>query len=326
MRSLASLKLTLLGMCLLGTGALYAYDRPDASFLWIAGPLLLLSLNLLAAIWADARFRSQPPLLAFHICLLVIVLLAAAGRLMRLDGRVEIAEGQGFDAERVEVTARGPWQHSDLDGVSFRQGQITVDYAPRLYRDGTRSRVWRTDSAGRMRGEIVGDDRPLVIDGYRFYTTSNKGWAILLTWQEEDGAAEHGVVHLPSYPFLVRKQRNQWRLPTGEEVEFSLGLEEVSQNAAWRLESDGMDAVVSVRVGDRLERLAPGQSIALVGGQLRYEELRMWMGYRISYDPTVPWIAAAAVAAVGFMVWHFWLALWSAPLPRPELEPLAVEV
>ena len=42
---------------------------------------------------------------------------------------------------------------------------------------------------------MVGDDTPLVLDGYRLYTTSNKGFAPLLTWQQNGAPAVHGVLH-----------------------------------------------------------------------------------------------------------------------------------
>jgi len=38
---------------------------------------------------------------------------------------------------------------------------------------------------------------------------------------------------------------------------------------------------------------------------LRYLGLRGWMGYTIHYDPTLPWLLAAAVAAVLALAAHF---------------------
>ena len=61
--------------------------------------------------------------------------------------------------------------------------------------------------------------------------------------------------------------------------------------------------------------LQPGQQFRLPGGQLRYVEPRMWMGYELFYDPTLPWLVAAALLAVVALAWHFWEKLWSRPLP-----------
>ncbi|MBW2724181.1 MAG: cytochrome c biogenesis protein ResB [Deltaproteobacteria bacterium] len=307
-RRVASLQLTLVGMLLLGAGVFVYYRNPNGSSLWIEAPLGLLVLNLLAALMVNAKFRRQPPLLGFHICLLLIVFLAGVGRLTYFDGRLEIAEGQALDPAQVEVTQQGAFHRWQLAQGSFEQGEIRVNYAPGVRREATRSVVRIRDSTGRWRTETIGDDAPLIVDGYRFYTTSNKGWAILLNWHGADGEALRGVVHLPSYPFRSLKQVRDWNLPSGERVELRLELPEVPREKAWALQRDGQRATLVVKLGERVQPLEPGDSLRLGQGTLQFEGLRIWMGYRVSFNPILPWIAAAAVAAVLFMAWHFRLA------------------
>src|SRR5512143_21378 len=213
---LASLKLTLVGMAALAAGVLTSYRRADAEAAWVVAPLALLAVNLLAAIATHPRFRQQPALLGFHLCLLAVIVLAAAGRLMRLDARVEIAEGQAFSAAEVMTVSRGPWHRWRLDRAAFVQGPVSVDYLPGLVRGHTYSRVQVADAAGTPATVIVGDDKPLVVAGYRFYTTPNKGYALLLTWLQPGAEPRTGAIHLPSYPMLDWKQESRWTTPAGE--------------------------------------------------------------------------------------------------------------
>ena len=64
---------------------------------------------------------------------------------------------------------------------------------------------------------IIGDQTPLVLEGYRFYTTSNKGFAPVFVWQPAGGAAERGSVHLPPYPVLQFAQQVEWTPPGATE-------------------------------------------------------------------------------------------------------------
>ena len=197
---LASLKLTLVGMLLLLAGVLGSYRDPAASIWWLVVPLGLLGVNLLCAIVFNPRFRHQTGLLVFHVCLLGILVLAAVGQLVSLTGRVEITEGQAFAPALVQVVKKGPWHPwKRLDSVSFAQGPIVVDYEAQLVRSRTLSRVQITAGSAPRAAEF-GDTIPLNVSGYRFYTTSNKGYSAVLTWYGDDGTVQTGTVHLPSYP------------------------------------------------------------------------------------------------------------------------------
>jgi len=77
LRPLASLRLTLVGLVLLGGGLVIDQNHWLPSAWVITPPLLLLGINLAAALVVDPRFRRQPALFAFHLCLLLLALLAS---------------------------------------------------------------------------------------------------------------------------------------------------------------------------------------------------------------------------------------------------------
>lgn len=318
--ALASLRLTLVGMAALGVAALASYRQAELSPTWLAAPLALLAVNLLAALICRPQFRRQGGLLVFHVCLLAIIALAALGLMTRLQGRVELVEGQVFDPAAVVTVRQGPWHPHRLDRVRFEQGMIEVDYGPNLARGRTRSEL--TVAAGeqglyRMR---VGDTRPLSLAGYRFITTFNKGYAALLTWRGPDGETVRGAVHMPAYPLWEWKQQNRWTAPRGETLELELELPEPARDRPWTLRSRNVGGRLIVRVaGANAVTLQPGASASLGGGSLRFEGLRLWMGYRIEYNPALPWLFAAAVVGVAGLAWHFWGKF--GPSPVAALQP-----
>ena len=302
-RSLASLRLTLAGLLLLAAG-LVADQNYWLSGAWaITPPLALLAVNLVAAMITDPRFRRRPALFAFHLCLLLLALLAGYGQLVHYQGRLPLAEGQAFAAGLANTVRQGPLAPRPLaDGV-VRQGLIEVDYTPGIRRGATRSRLW---VAGRGWMEI-GDDVPLVLDGYRFYTTSNKGFAALLVWRPEQGEAQRGAVHFPSYPANELGQLVTWRTPAGQEIELALGLPPSPYGETWTLRqtlADGAEAL-QLKSGGEIRTLRPGDTVPLQGGRLHYERLGMWMGYELRYDPTLPWLFSLAALTVVFLALHF---------------------
>ena len=107
--ALASLRLTLLGMLGLALTVLATYRDPELATAWVALPLGVLAVNLLAALLVNPRFRTQAGLLVFHLCLLAVVVLSAVGLMTRFEGRLELTEGQAFTPGAVEIVSRGPW-------------------------------------------------------------------------------------------------------------------------------------------------------------------------------------------------------------------------
>jgi cytochrome c biogenesis protein len=141
LKTIASLKLTLAGLAVLIVNSFAISQWPDAAIPWLVVPLTVLAVNLLAALLVRHAFRQQSALLLFHVGLLGVLLLVAAGILTRFDGSVEVVEGTAFDP--AVVTPRGTgWLHPDrLEHVRFLQGPLEVNYLSGLQRDTTHSRV-----------------------------------------------------------------------------------------------------------------------------------------------------------------------------------------
>jgi cytochrome c biogenesis protein len=287
----------------------------------LTGALGLLTLNLAAALVAHPAFRRQLPLLVAHLALLALVLLVGIGRLTALDARFELTQGVEFDGVLIEANA-GPW-HGDaaarLARFAMRHDGFEIDYAPGRQRGATRNPVsWRGDDST-PRNAVIGDHRPLVIDGHRIYTSPNKGFAPLLRWLPTRGEAVRGAVHLPSFPMHELRQSREWALPDGREVwvllQFDENLIDPDKNSAFRLPEAHR---LIVRIGSQRAALAPGERLALDGGTLVYEGLRTWMGYRVAYDPTLPWLLAASLLAALSLAWHYARKFFfSEPATRP---------
>jgi cytochrome c biogenesis protein len=296
---LASNTLTLIGMALLAISVWRLQE--DAAALW---PMLsafgLLALNLCAALLTHPRLRQDRGLLILHLSLLALLTLAGTGRLARFEAQVELVDGQSLAAALPVETLRGPWHRGSLDEVDFTQGYFTVDYAPGLRRSDTRSQV-------KLRGEShwVGDEDALVLDGYRFYTTHNKGYAVLLTWQPEHGQSQSGAVHMPGYPFFAGHQKNRFSPRAGAWLDLTLQLPEAVQGGhAWRLDSRQAGGTLLIEHDGQRKVLAAGETLTLPDGKLRFDAVRGWMGYKVFYDPTLTWLMLSVVLALAGLLWH----------------------
>jgi hypothetical protein len=265
----------------------------------------LLAVNLLAALVVHPAFRRQLPLLVAHLALLALVVLVAVGRLSALDGRFELTQGVPFDGSLLDREA-GLLHVDRLSRLSFRHDGFEIDYAPGRKRGATRNTVTWRGADGQPHSAVIGDHHPLVLDGHRFYTSPNKGYAPLLRWLPDQGAPTLGAVHLPSFPSQELKQSREWRLPDGREVWVMLQVDEVLIDAtqATRFAMPRAPRLV-VRVGDQRAELAPGQAMDLPGGRLAFDGLRTWMGYRVAYDPTLPWLLVAALLSALALALHY---------------------
>jgi len=303
---IASLKITLLGIVGMIALALATYRNPGFGTVWLAVPLAVLAVNLLAAILTNSAFRQQSALLVFHVCLLAVILLIGAELMIRFNGHVELVEGEAFDAQAVEIVQQGAWHRLALDQVNFVQGRIAVDYRPGLIRHNTRSNVTEASANGQSRE--FGDGNNVTFGSYRFSTTFNKGWALILRWSGDNGIVQRGAINFPSYPEFDWKQANDWTTPGGERVALELRLDPVPSDTNWVLRSG--ESEFSVVINDaRLDRheLKLGDSIRMQHGTLTVEDLRLWMGYRIDFNPLLPWIFASAMLALFALAVHFQL-------------------
>ena len=306
LKTIASLKLTLAGLVALIVNSFAISQWPDAAIPWLVVPLTVLAVNLLAALLVRHAFRQQATLLLFHVGLLAVLLLVAAGVLVRFDGSVEVVEGTAFDAAGVTDRGRG-WLHPDrLDRVQFSQGPLEIEYLARLQRDTTHSRVVVTRPDGIELRRDVGDRQGFTSNGYRFMTTFNKGYSVLVLWRDAAGNEALGTVNFPSFPEFEWKQRKEWTSPAGEPLALELKLaERVPEALPWTLRSRGVDFEVGVTGGAGEERtISAGRSLAVEGGEITIVDLRLWMGYRIDYNPLLPWLLTAAFLSLGALGLH----------------------
>jgi cytochrome c biogenesis protein len=339
---LGSLAMTLTLLGLLGA-VVVAGLLPEAdgvSGLALGLVLALLALNLGLGLLQLPALTRRLPLLLFHVALLLLVLLIGVGRLTALDGRFELTQGVVYEGQLIDAQV-GAWHRGALEKLVFRHEGFEIAYAPGRKRGPTRNQVSWVDEHGVVRTAVIGDHRPLVIDGYRIYTSPNKGFAPVLSWLPDEaepappapGARPRrhvrpvksvGAVHLPSYPAHELRQSREWTLPDGRTVwvklDFDGTLIDSEQAAAFRLPGEHR---LVVWLGEQRAELQPGMGMDLPGGRLVYEGLRTWMGYRISYDPTLPWLLACALLAVWSLAWHYLRKFLDQRRPAAPLRPLA---
>ncbi len=319
LQSLASLKLTLAALVFLAAGVVFLYIRDDLPSSLLAAPLGLLSINVLAAIVANRGFRRQGALLAFHIALLALVLLAAVSRLSYLKGNVELSEGEEFTGTLVDTDA-GPFHPIEkLRALRFANLGFQIDYAPGPLRQGIRNQL-EIRSAGAVPHRFeASDQKPLMIKGYRFYPTGNKGFAPEFVWRPASGEPRLGTVHLPSYPLHEHGQAREWTPPGSAlriwtMLEFKEIILAPDRPSQFRPPNEH---TVVLRIGERRWELKPGGSVELPEGRIEYRGLRSWMGYTVFYDWTIPWLLAASLVAIGALGAHFWSKFaakpWNAP-------------
>lgn len=309
LRRLASLKLTLLILLALGTGIIVTY-RSETQTAWpLVLPLGLCAINLMAAMASNGAFRRQLPLLLFHLALLSIIVLVGIGRLTYLKGQLELVEGQEFDGVLTQQES-GPWHSNRLAQVHFANAGFSIDYAAGIQRGKTQNKVQYLDAKGASHEVVIGDNTPMVFQGYRFYTSFNKGFAPIFLWHSNSspGAPLLGSINLPAYPIHEYRQALEWMLP-GTQIkawtmlQFDEVILDPAQPSFFRLPEKHR---IVMRIGQQRWQLVPGQAIDLPQGRLEYQGLRSWMGYTVFSDWTIHWLLAACMLAVGALGWHFW--------------------
>ncbi len=305
--SLASLKLTLVIFILFLLSVVLVYISELSPGWILALPFLLFALNLSAAITTNPKFRRQTGLLVFHLALLTLVLLLAASRLSYLKGSLEITEDEAFDGLLTDYEA-GPLHPWHLDEVHFTQLTFTIDYDPGLNRGRTRSEVLWLDENGQPHESIIGDHHALIIAGYRFYTTHNKGFAPTFAWLPKGASTpQQGSIHLPAYPAHEFQQALDWTIPgSRQRIWTQLVLEQtvLDENRPSIFRAPERYHLVMRFDGQRRE-LHPGESLQFDEGRLTFVGLKTWMGYQVFYDWTIPWLLGACVVAILALGWHY---------------------
>lgn len=308
LRALASTRLTIAALAAIAAGVVAHTQVEGGLAELLAAVFALAAANLLAALVAQPRLRADLPLLVFHLALLAILVLAAAGRLTALTGTLELARGEVFDGELLTREA-GPLHRDRLSRLRFVNDGFSIEYAEGWRRGRTTNHLRVFGRDGEVMPVTIGDMDALVIEGYRFYTTANKGFAPVFRWVPRDGSAmQRGAVHLPAYPLHEHRQAQTWRVP-GTQLEASVMLEmerpaiDPTRESRFRI-PDAHRLVVVIGLARR--ELAAGEAIQLPEGVLVYEGLTAWMGYKVFHDPTLPWMAAAALLAIAALAAFYW--------------------
>jgi hypothetical protein len=320
--ALASLKFTLAIIIVFALGVVLAYTSKMQATWALVGPLTAFALNLAAAVVTNPVFRRQTPLLIFHLALIAIVLLVAIGRLTYLKGQLELAEGEVFDG-RLTQEESGPWHPRHLDALHFSNEGFSVTYAKGVRRGATKNLVSWINSEGQTNREIIGDQDPLILEGYRFYTSFNKGFAPAFIWYPNSGGPPIlGTVHLPAYPLHEYKQALEWtppgsRVPLWVMLQFDEVILDPEKPSEFHLPNKYQ---IVVRTGEERRELKPGDAMRLADGVLVYDSLRSWMGYTVFYDFTLPWLLAAGGLAVASLSVHYWKKFSARPWNRPSPE------
>lgn len=289
-------------------GALWVAEGGGNPTVAMLPPLALLVLNLLAAIVSTPRFRADLPLLIFHLALLAFVVLLVIARLTYLDATATLAEGATFTGQ-VHREARGPLHRTELSSLRFRNEGLTSATHDQDVRTHNQVRWW--DDMGADYSAEIGQDRPLVLDGYRIYPT-RRGFAPKFLWQPAGGGIEFGSVQLDYVDSDGFASSAAWQLPAGPEVWVMLDVEAIKRvGGTKRVVPGAANAAypLLVRVRDQRITLHPGESVEILGGRLTYTQLGSWVGYRISYDPTMPWLIATVIGGVASLLWFYGMRL-----------------
>jgi hypothetical protein len=282
-------------------------------------PFALLVLNLVAAIVGNARFRADLPLLVFHLALLALVALVALARLTYLDARTTLTRGTAFEGV-PETRESGPLHWGRLDALRFTNAGLSARYSASGVYEGTYNRVRWQGADGRWQSAEIGDDRPLILDGYRIYATVHRGLAPLFRWQPAGGEAEMGSVQLDDHRNRVEgPPAAGWRLPGGPEVWVQLAFTPLPAPRGTSQEDLGaaeLEHALVLRSGERRELIRAGDSVDFPQGWLTYVRLDSWMSYRIVYDPTTPWIIATVIVGIASLVWFYAGRIRGRPVPE----------
>lgn len=297
------------------TAALVSIQRPEwITTIWIL-PLGIFSVSVLAAVACRPRLRRDPALLGLHLALLVLIVLVGVARLTYLDGAVTLTEGAAFDGS-LSVVQRGPLHTGRVESIRFANEGVIEDFADRDRWRATYNRVRWWDERGASGVATIGDDSPLLLGGYRIYTTFNRGYSPVFLWESSrNGSRELGTVQLKADEEFGMS--NAWQLPDGPDVWVMLDpQQDIRIERGTRRSNMGADNLAHslvLRIGERREVLALGASLTLPEGRLTYVELKTWMGYRITHDFAAHWLASAAAIIVLCLV-----AFYARLLRQPE--------
>lgn len=289
-------------------GALLTAEGWAAATPAMLAPLSLLVSSLIAALVLKPRFRRDLPLLVFHLALIALVVLFGIARLTYFDGATILTAGTAYTGDLVKDN-RGPLHGDGPERLRFANEGFNEHFPERSQYQVTYNQVrwWTTDGASGV--AEIGDDRPLILEGYRIYATTRRGFSPLFEWRPRDGAAEFGTVQLPDSGNEDLGPAVSWHLPGGPEAWVMLDAAPPEAGAPGTvrpgLGEHNLTHALVLRIGNDRHVLRPGDTIALADGDLRYLKLDSWMGYRIIYDRTEPWLIATVATGIAALLWFY---------------------
>lgn len=298
-------------------GALLTAEGWAAATPAMLAPLLLLVSSLIAAILRKPRFRRDLPLLVFHLALIALVALFGIARLTYFDGATILSAGTTYTGDLVK-NDRGPLHGDGPERLRFANEGFNEHFPERGRYHVTYNRVrwWTSDGASGV--AEIGDDRPLILEGYRIYATTRRGFAPLFEWRPRDGTAEYGTVQLPDSGNEDIGPAVSWHLPGGPEAWVMLDARPPENGAPGSMRpglgEHTLPHALVLRIGNDRHVLSPGDTLTLPAGDLRYLTLDSWMGYRIVYDRTEPWLIATVATGISALLW-FYLRRLLRPIP-----------
>jgi len=223
------------------------------------------------------------------------------------NATLELAENEEF-AGQVENIEQGPWHRYGLSTIRFTNLGFQIRYHKGIKRDKTVNQIGLTLRNGQQQTLEMGDHVPLVIGHYRFYTSHNKGYAPVFEWRPSASTrVVVGSIHLPAYPAHEYRQALEWKVP-GSDLKLwtMLNIQEnvLPTDREFQFQVPEQHQLV-VRHQDKRYALLPGDEIDLPGGRLTYRKLTTWMGYKVDYDWTRPWLLATALIGLMGLFSHF---------------------
>lgn len=313
-QALASAHWTVLFFLLTAAAALAVAHGVMVATILMTAPFVMLAANLAAAIYANARFRADLPLLLFHLALVLLVMLFVLARLVYLDATAILTSGTAFEGQ-LQREERGPLHGGRVQDLRFANDGFTEDYYARGNGKfhATYNRVRWQDETGQWHAAQIGDDRPLLLNGYKIYTTRHRGFSPVFKWQPNAGGEELGTVPLSALKDGAYATSSGWQLPSGAQAWAMVHIDAPDEQRRRNRNDLGASEVehsLVLRVGGRHDVLRVGQSVDLDDGKLTYVRLNSWMGYRITYDPTLPWVMATILIALGSLIWFYWRRIW----------------
>lgn len=296
---IASLKVTLIGLFLLGVGVALIIQHWLSPTVAILPGFIVLLINLAIAILIKEKIRNNIPLLFFHLSLLCLMLLIVSSRLTYLKGWVELNEGEVFSS-LTGILHSGPLHPDDFSRVAFKQGNFTT-----RIEDGARRETQSVIGLPISRKEfLLSDQQPLTLGNYQFTLSSHIGYSIMFSWQGDSGFLM-GSVKLPAYQRDKMLSR-EWQLPNSQLKVWTMLELDNSRSMKGEFVLPKEYRLV-LRYDKKRFQLKTGQRHCFAHGCLTFRGLKRWIGYDVFYDWTIPWLIVTCLSAVlslGVFLWQ----------------------